>query len=185
MSEIDRDALGRLVREVWITWAREQPDPKPSWLTPWEVLTEIDREVDRLIGERLYDAGWDAARTGRWRRRRGRGRDDGRGDLVWLEERVRRECAELRRTHRSSLEVRGVVRAVGGRDEAYCVHDGQAWPCTVDQTVAGWCADPRPGAVVVTIGAPDETRVSVVTACWRPPSLHPHAGPCYSERPDA
>lgn len=45
----------------------------------------------------------------------------------------------------------------------------------------------QPGAdqVHVTIGAPDETRVTVVTVCWLPPSLHPHAGPCHSARPDA
>ena len=60
-----------------------------------------------------------------------------------LEERVRAECAaDLRQVHRSSLEARGVVRAAGGRDEAYCVHDGETWPCTVERTAAGWCADP-------------------------------------------
>lgn len=52
-----RDHLGMLVRDTWITWARLQPDPKPSWLLPWEELTEPDREVDRLIGVRLYLAG--------------------------------------------------------------------------------------------------------------------------------
>ena len=29
----DREALGRLVRETWVAWAKVQPDPKPSWLT--------------------------------------------------------------------------------------------------------------------------------------------------------
>lgn len=48
-----REAGGRLVREVWIEWAREQPDPKPSWLVPWEALSESDREVDRRIAERV------------------------------------------------------------------------------------------------------------------------------------
>lgn len=48
-----REELGRLVREVWIEWAKEQPNPKPSWLVPWEDLSEPDREVDRRIGERL------------------------------------------------------------------------------------------------------------------------------------
>jgi hypothetical protein len=55
MSE--RDAGGRLVREVWIEWAREQPNPKPSWLVPWEGLSESDREVDRRIAERLMQFG--------------------------------------------------------------------------------------------------------------------------------
>lgn len=48
-----REFLGRLVRQVWVEWAREQPDPKASWLQPWEALTEPEREVDRRIGERV------------------------------------------------------------------------------------------------------------------------------------
>jgi hypothetical protein len=47
----DRELLGRMVRDIWITWAHEQPNPKPSWLKPWEELSEPDREVDRRIGE--------------------------------------------------------------------------------------------------------------------------------------
>lgn len=47
----DREALGRLVRETWVAWAREQADAKPSWLLPWEELAERDREVDMRIGE--------------------------------------------------------------------------------------------------------------------------------------
>jgi hypothetical protein len=47
----DRELLGRMVRDIWITWAREQPNPKPSWLKPWDELSEPDREVDRRIGE--------------------------------------------------------------------------------------------------------------------------------------
>lgn len=49
-----RERLGRAVREEWIRWAREQTDPKPSWLEPWEALTEEMKEVDRRIGERLF-----------------------------------------------------------------------------------------------------------------------------------
>jgi len=48
---LDREQLGRMVREIWVKWAREQPNPKPSWLKPWEELSEPDREVDRRIGE--------------------------------------------------------------------------------------------------------------------------------------
>lgn len=40
-----------------MAWAREQPDPKPSWLLPWEELTEPEREVDRRIGHQLYALG--------------------------------------------------------------------------------------------------------------------------------
>lgn len=58
---VDREALGRLVREVWIDWASEQPNPKPSWLVTWEGLAEPDREVDRRIGEVLFERGVAAA----------------------------------------------------------------------------------------------------------------------------
>jgi hypothetical protein len=53
----DRVALGRLVRETWVKWAKEQPNPKPSWLAPWEDLPEPDREVDRRIGETIAARG--------------------------------------------------------------------------------------------------------------------------------
>lgn len=53
LGEDARERYGRLVRETWIGWAREQPNPKPSWLVPWEGLSEPDREVDRRIGEAL------------------------------------------------------------------------------------------------------------------------------------
>ena len=52
-----RDGLGRIVREVWIAWAKEQPAPKPSWLVPYDQLNEPDKEVDRRIGERLAREG--------------------------------------------------------------------------------------------------------------------------------
>lgn len=58
MSQTDREALGRVVRRVWIEWALEQPEPKPSWLVEWEDLPEPDREVDRRIGERLFARGY-------------------------------------------------------------------------------------------------------------------------------
>lgn len=56
-DEIDdvREALGRRVREVWIAWAKTQPEPKPSWLVPWEEMEEKDREVDRQIGETIAE----------------------------------------------------------------------------------------------------------------------------------
>jgi len=48
---IDRDALGRIVREAWVKWAKSQPDAKPSWLVPYDFLTETEKEADRQIGE--------------------------------------------------------------------------------------------------------------------------------------
>jgi hypothetical protein len=49
--------LGRMVRDEWVAWAREQPDPKPSWLTPWDGLDEGQRAVDIRIGRVLFDYG--------------------------------------------------------------------------------------------------------------------------------
>jgi len=63
----DRDQLGRMVREAWVRWAQTQPDPKPSWLVPYDELSEPDKEADRQIGETI--ARWtligDAARAAR------------------------------------------------------------------------------------------------------------------------
>ena len=61
----DRDTLGRFVREAWVRWAEMQPSPKPSWLLPYDELSEADKEADRQIGETV--ARWtligDAARS--------------------------------------------------------------------------------------------------------------------------
>lgn len=56
----DGEALGRKVRDEWIAWAKEQPNPKPSWLVPWEGLSEPDRDVDRRIGLRCHAIGYAA-----------------------------------------------------------------------------------------------------------------------------
>lgn len=50
-SSWDREQLGQLVRMAWVEWAKEQDNPKPSWLVPWEELPESDKEADRRIGE--------------------------------------------------------------------------------------------------------------------------------------
>ena len=49
MTDI-REPLGRIVREAWVAWAKEQPDPKPSWLVGWDELDSGQREVDMRIG---------------------------------------------------------------------------------------------------------------------------------------
>jgi len=54
----DRDALGRRVREVWVAWAKRQPSPKPSWLVPYDELSEADKEADRCIGAALWGDGF-------------------------------------------------------------------------------------------------------------------------------
>lgn len=51
-----RESLGRLVREVWVQWASEQPDPKASWLMPWIALDDGQREVDMRIGAAVASA---------------------------------------------------------------------------------------------------------------------------------
>lgn len=53
LSEL-REKLGRRVREVWIEWAKRQPNPKPSWLVPYDELSEPDKEADRCIGTALW-----------------------------------------------------------------------------------------------------------------------------------
>jgi hypothetical protein len=59
-----RDPLGKVVRDVWIEWAHQQPvaSTKPHWLTPYEELAEADKEDDRRIGERLFALGREAER---------------------------------------------------------------------------------------------------------------------------
>jgi hypothetical protein len=46
-----RDELGRVVRRAWVRWAETRPDPKPSWLVPYDDLSEPDKEADRQIAE--------------------------------------------------------------------------------------------------------------------------------------
>ena len=45
------EQLGEQVRQTWVEWAREQPDPKASWLVPWEALDGSQRDVDMRIGQ--------------------------------------------------------------------------------------------------------------------------------------
>lgn len=54
-----RDELGNAVREIWIEWARQQDNPKPTWLVPYHELAEEDKEADRMIGEALFTYGVD------------------------------------------------------------------------------------------------------------------------------
>lgn len=51
---VDRDYGGRLVREAWVRWALTQPNPKPTWLVPYDELSEPDKEADRQIAEALW-----------------------------------------------------------------------------------------------------------------------------------
>lgn len=51
---LDRDAMGRVVREAWVRWALTQPNPKPSWLVPYDELSEADKEADRQIAESVF-----------------------------------------------------------------------------------------------------------------------------------
>jgi hypothetical protein len=55
MAESLREQRGRTVRETWVTWARRQRNPKPSWLTGWDDLDADQREVDMLIGEAVAE----------------------------------------------------------------------------------------------------------------------------------
>lgn len=52
----EREHLGRIVRDTWVAWASGQPDPKPSWLVPFDELDDGQREVDMRIGEAVAAA---------------------------------------------------------------------------------------------------------------------------------
>jgi hypothetical protein len=55
---IDREALGAYVRQIWVALAyRRQPPAPPHHLIPWERLDEENKEIDRVIGELLFEAG--------------------------------------------------------------------------------------------------------------------------------
>ncbi len=49
--EDPRERLGRAVRGEWVRWAVEQKSPKPSWVIPWEILSEEQQEVDCRIAQ--------------------------------------------------------------------------------------------------------------------------------------
>lgn len=59
--DISRKYLGRMVREAWVMWALTQPNPKASWLAPYDDLSEPDKEADRQIGETVWQAALDRA----------------------------------------------------------------------------------------------------------------------------
>jgi len=46
-----RERLGKVVRDAWIAWAKEQKETKDSWFSPWEELAEPFKEADRRIGQ--------------------------------------------------------------------------------------------------------------------------------------
>lgn len=50
---LDRETLGRKVREAWVFWAKDQLDPKPTWLVSYDDLSDADKEADRMIGEAI------------------------------------------------------------------------------------------------------------------------------------
>lgn len=54
MSDELRERLGRRVREVWIKWAERQPNPKPSWLVPYDELPPEDQDADECIGMAIW-----------------------------------------------------------------------------------------------------------------------------------
>lgn len=56
MTLKNRDEWGKIVRDAWIKWALTQENPKPSWLVPYENLSEPDKEADRQIAEGILQA---------------------------------------------------------------------------------------------------------------------------------
>jgi hypothetical protein len=53
---LQREELGRIVRDTWVQWALTHPEPKRSWLVPWDHLEPGQREVDMLIGDAVAAA---------------------------------------------------------------------------------------------------------------------------------
>jgi hypothetical protein len=53
-----KDWLGMVVREAWVRWAQGQPNPKASWLAPWEDLPAEIQEAERRIGCAVAEAVW-------------------------------------------------------------------------------------------------------------------------------
>jgi hypothetical protein len=49
---MNRDILGKIVRDSWIAWAKEQKEIKEKWLVEYEKLDEKDRR----IGEAVFNA---------------------------------------------------------------------------------------------------------------------------------
>lgn len=61
MKEVER--IGKLVRDTWIAWAKEQPNPKQSWLVEWDNLPEPDKDVDIRIAVAIWNDAIDAAES--------------------------------------------------------------------------------------------------------------------------
>jgi hypothetical protein len=59
---LNPDFWGRIVRALWVDWALGQPDPKPSWLLPWDELDDGQREADGRIGVAVAAAARDDER---------------------------------------------------------------------------------------------------------------------------
>ena len=51
----DENDLGRVVRNAWIEWAKEQPNPKASWLVSYDELNQPDKDADIRIGRALLE----------------------------------------------------------------------------------------------------------------------------------
>jgi hypothetical protein len=51
----DPNDLGRIVRNAWIEWAKEQPNLKASWLVPYDELNQADKDADIRIGQAVVD----------------------------------------------------------------------------------------------------------------------------------
>lgn len=49
----DKEGWLHCIRVEDNRWAEAQPNPKPSWLVPYDDLSEPDKEADRQIGETI------------------------------------------------------------------------------------------------------------------------------------
>lgn len=55
---MNREILGKMVRDIWVAIARERGTDNPSNLIEWEDLDEENKEIDRIIGTIMYNYGY-------------------------------------------------------------------------------------------------------------------------------
>ena len=54
---LDREEGGKLVRKIWIEQVYKHiPNPKHSYVAPWEEMAEWEKETDRAIFEAIAAA---------------------------------------------------------------------------------------------------------------------------------
>lgn len=53
VEEPEVERVAREIRGAWVEWATRQPNPKPSWLVPWDRCDEQTKDADRYLALRV------------------------------------------------------------------------------------------------------------------------------------